>query len=199
MAVKKRAALFKKLLSGVCAAVCAVCMAAPALAQEPEAAPLPYRVGDLPTGYSAVHEDDQILITDGQQTVGGVVGYPIPDGVYDPYDKWFDWLEDVGIPDYEDGELILDSAISDFRGGWHVNFQSTTEGEPTVRHSHHFTVRGNTVYDAWLDGTLLDETTAQALYEAVQYIRPEAAHKELTISIEGEKATCQTEQVIRRG
>ena len=202
MAVKKREkweALLKKLLAAACAAVCSVCMAAPALAQEPEAAPLPYRVGDLPTGYSAVYEDDQILITDGQQTVGGVVGYPIPDGVYDPYDKWFDWLEDVGIPDYEDGELILDSAISDFRGGWHVNFQSTTEGEPTVRHSHHFTVRGNTVYDAWLDGTLLDETTARAIYEAVQYIRPEAAHKELTISIEGEKATCQTEQVIRRG
>ena len=199
MAVKKRAALFKKLLSGVCAAVCAVCMAGAALAQEPEAAPLPYRVEALPAGYSAVHEDGQILITDGQQTVGGVVGYPIPDGVYDPYDKWFDWLEDVGIPDYEDGELILDSAISDFRGGWHVNFPSTTEGEPTVRHSHHFTVRGNTVYDAWLDGTLLDETTARAIYEAVQYIRPEAAHKELTISIEGEKATCQTEQVIRRG
>ena len=124
MAVKKRAALFKKLLSGVCAAVCAVCMAGAALAQEPEAAPLPYRVEALPAGYSAVHEDGQILITDGQQTVGGVVGYPIPDGVYDPYDKWFDWLEDVGIPDYEDGELILDSAISDFRGGWHVNFQS---------------------------------------------------------------------------
>lgn len=58
---------------------------------------LPYQF-NLPEGYAVSYEDGNALITDGTQVVGGVAAYPIPDGVYDPYDKWFNWLADVGIP-----------------------------------------------------------------------------------------------------
>ena len=60
---------------------------------------LPYQFNGLPEGYAVSYEDGNALITDGTQTVGGVAAYPIPDGIYDPYYNWFNWLADVGIPD----------------------------------------------------------------------------------------------------
>ena len=62
--------------------------------------PLPFAIGTLPAGFS--HREDEsgsIRILKGTDTVGGIVGYPIPEGVYDLYDDHFIWLEDVGIPD----------------------------------------------------------------------------------------------------
>ena len=162
---------------------------------------LPYRIGNLPEGYSVLYDDSGILITDGAQIVGGITAYPIPEGVYDPYDKWFEWLANVGIPDYEDSSLMLDSAMSDFSGGWNANFQSSAEtgGEPEVKRSHHFTVQGTTVYDVWLDTKLLGSETEAAVYEAIHYIAPAVEHKALTVNIDGEDVTCDTELIARPG
>lgn len=162
---------------------------------------LPYQIADLPEGYSVLYDDSGILITDGTQIVGGIIGYSIPEGVCDTYDQWFEWLADVGIPDYEDSSLRLDSAMSDFRGGWHANFQSIAEveGEPEVKRSHHFTVRGTTVYDVWLDEKVLDSDTRDAIYGAIHYIEPTVEHKTLTVNLYGEDITCDAELIVRPG
>lgn len=170
-------------------------------AAKEETAALPYRIDVLPEGYSVLYDDGGISITDGTQIVGGITGYPIPDGVYDPYDKWFEWLANVGIPDYEDSSLMLDSAMSDFGGGWNANFQSSAEigGEPEVKRSHHFTVQGTTVYDVWLDTKLLGSETGNAIYGAIHYIAPAVEHKVLTVYIDGEDVACDTELIARPG
>ena len=158
---------------------------------------LPYQF-NLPEGYAVSYEDGNALITDGTQIVGGVAAYPIPDGVYDPYDKWFNWLADVGIPDYLDRNMILDGAISDFWGGWWATFQSAEE-EGTVRRNHHFTVREDTVYDVWMEVGILGEDNARMLSNSIHYIDREVRLKTVTAYPEGVETTCELEEVVRPG
>ena len=158
--------------------------------QSPETVPVPFQIGNLPDGYSYTAEaDGSIRFTDGANTVGGVIGYLIPEGVYDPYDGIFLWLEDVGIPDFEDTSLAYMGGISDFQGGWSAEFASDVpEGvEPTVHRRHTFTVVGDRVYDAWFDMTLLDYNTQQELKDSVQFLtveNTESAVTQETISAE---------------
>ena len=158
--------------------------------QSAEPIAVPFQIGNLPGGYSYTAEaDGSIRFTDGANTVGGVIGYLIPEGVYDPYDGVFLWLEDVGIPDFEDTSLAYLGGISDFQGGWSAEFASDVpEGvEPTVHRRHTFTVVGNRVYDAWFDMTLLDYNTQQELKDSVQFLtaeNTESAETQETISAE---------------
>lgn len=158
---------------------------------------LPYQF-NLPEGYAVSYEDGNALITDGTQIVGGVAAYPIPDGVYDPYDKWFNWLADVGIPDYSDRNMILDGAMSDFWGGWQATFQSAEE-DGTVRRNHHFTVREDTVYDVWMEVDVLGEDNARMLSNSIHYIDREVRLKTITAYPEGVETTCELEEVVRPG
>lgn len=158
---------------------------------------LPYQF-NLPEGYAVSYEDGNALITDGTRIVGGVAAYPIPDGVYDPYDKWFNWLADVGIPDYSDRNMILDGAMSDFWGGWQATFQSAEE-DGTVRRNHHFTVREDTVYDVWMEVDILGEDNARVLSNSIHYIAPEVRLKTVTAYPEGVETTCELEEVVRPG
>lgn len=164
--------------------------------------PLPYDFGELPEGYAVIREDDGVKIISGSQIVGGVTVYPIPEGVYDPYDKWFTWLEDVGIPDYTDQELMLDGSISDFQGGWHADFRGLPEENgdevPPVKRSHHFSVQDNTVYDAWVDVEALGDEQARALSCAMRYT-PAARYQTITVYPEGEETACETEEVTHHG
>lgn len=160
--------------------------------------PLPYEFDDLPEGITVIYEDDGVKFVDGTRIVGGVTAYPIPEGVYDPYDKWFSWLADVGIPDYSDGSLTLDNAISDFRGGWRAEFRNA-DGDASLCRSHHFTVRDSIVYDVWMDKGLLGEENATALSDAVHYLAPQVQHKTVTVYPEGVETTCQLEELVRPG
>ena len=137
-----------------------------------ESASLPYQIGPLPEGFSTLLEDNgDIQLTDGTSIVGGITGYPIPEGVYDPYDKHFEWLEKVGIPDYD--TLIFVGGMTDVDGGWRVSFaDSVAEGsEPSVVRTHHFRPSGGMVYDFWLDD-LLDPPTRFAIEDAVRCMAP---------------------------
>ena len=158
--------------------------------QSAETVAVPFQIANLPDGYSYTAEaDGSIRFTDGANTVGGVIGYLIPEGVYDPYDGVFLWLEDVGIPDFEDTSLAYLGGISDFQGGWSAEFASDVpEGvEPTVHRRHTFTVVGNRVYDAWFDMTQLDYNAQQELKDSVQFLtgeNTESAEVPETISAE---------------
>ena len=136
---------------------------------------LPYEIGTLPEGFAyEVEGDGSIRFTDGANTVGGITGYKIPEGVYDPYDDAFLWLEDVGIPDYEDSSLVFWGGITMFGGGWKATFASNVpEGaEITVMRTHYFRPSGDVVYDFWLDELLLDTPTQFAFEDAVRCTAP---------------------------
>ena len=136
---------------------------------------LPYEIGTLPEGYTyEVEPDGSIRFTDGSNTVGGITGYKIPEGVYDPYDDAFLWLEDVGIPDYEDSTLVFWGGITIFSGGWKATFASNVpEGaEITVMRTHYFRPCGDVVYDFWLDELLLDNPSQFAFEDAVRCTAP---------------------------
>lgn len=165
--------------------------------------PLPYEIGTLPEGYSTLSgENGDILFTNGTSIVGGITGYQIPEGVYDPNDDIFLWLEDVGIPDYEDSTLAFWGGISDFGGGWTATFASDVpEGaDITVKRTHHFSPSGSMVFDFWLDELLLDTQTQFALEDAVRFTPPVSEAElertgrqlqtELTFYIEGMEETC---------
>ena len=58
----------------------------------------PVQVGDLPDGYNYGFDGDRnIVFAWGDSAVGGVKSYLIPDGLYDPEDGVFHWLEEMGI------------------------------------------------------------------------------------------------------
>lgn len=153
----------------------------------------------LPEGYTLREEDGQLLISDDTQVVGGVTAYHIPEGVYDPYDKWFMWLEDVGIPDYSDDQLMLDGSMSDFGGGWTAEFRSLPEGDglPPVKRRHSFKVMGDYVYDVWMNVDILGPDEAQTLAYSVQY--DDKQYQTVTVYPEGEAAECKLEAVVRAG
>lgn len=133
---------------------------------------MPYEIKEMPEGYSyEVESDGSVLFQKADSIVGGIIAYAIPDGVYDPNDTAFIWLEDVGIPDFEDKSLIYMGGISNFQGGWSAEFASDVpEGvEPTVNRRHNFNVVGDVVYDFWLDRTQLDENDDSAFQHAVHF------------------------------
>ena len=135
---------------------------------------LPYEIGTLPEGISVLFDESgDILFSNGTAIVGGITSYPIPEGVYDANDDIFLWLEDVGIPDYEDSSLVFWGGISGFGGGWNATFASDVpEGaEITVKRTHHFMPSGDVVYDFWLDELLLDVQTQFAMEDGVRFVQ----------------------------
>lgn len=160
----------------LCAAVLVACAVNPSAAEPTGNAVMaadpgfPIEIGPLPEGYShGTDKDNNIIFTDGTNTVGGVMCYPIPDGVYDPYDDTFLWLEDVGIADYEDSSLAYIGGIYGPHGGWSAEFTSDVPDgtEPTVKRRHTFYVVGGSVYDIWFDMLLIDYNIEQELLQAV--------------------------------
>ena len=133
---------------------------------------IPYEIGDLPDGLSSfVDGDGNIWFQKGETIVGGIADYAIPQGVYDPMDEVFLWLEDVGIPDYED-ETLMDIGMFTFGGdSCNVTFADDSEN-PTVKRTHIFHVTSDTVYDFWRDELQLSREEQDALKDAVQYVQP---------------------------
>lgn len=159
-------------VSILCAAICIAVLAACALnpKKQTESKYVPAEAIqvtiDTPEGYT--YDPNTMYITrdsDGK-LVGGLDIYPIPEGVYDPKDKYFDWLYQVGIPDLEaelTGELLLNGGMSGFSNyDWGMNYYSgeADKADRTVYRSHFFhVVEGCWVYDVWEDDLEVDVNT----------------------------------------
>lgn len=140
---------------------------------KPNPTTLPYEIGELPQGYDAgVTAEGNILIDNLQGKVGFVTSYPIPEGVYDPNDGAYLWLEDVGVPDLEDPNLYVAGVFS-WKGSNSCSLTVEDDAQnPTVKRTHYFQVAGNTLYDFWLDDLAVDEVTRSAIQKAVVYQEP---------------------------
>jgi len=148
---------------------------------------IPFSLSPMPEGYFYNQDEDQnVVFTDGTNTVGGIVCYPIPEGVYDPYDKGFFWLEEVGIPDFEDPSLAYSGGITSGDNGWMAEFISDVppETELTVNRSHHFYPIGDMVYDIWFDMLKIDRNTSSRILSSVKLSRTVQPETEKTASDE---------------
>lgn len=134
---------------------------------------LPYVIGTLPNGItSETASDGSVTFWKSTGAVGGLSGYPIPDGVYDSNDDGYLWLEDVGIPDLEDPNLTISGMFSwSGSNGCSITVVDDLKN-PTVQRSHSFRVAGNIVYDFWMDEIQLDTDEQNALSQAVEYVEP---------------------------
>ena len=135
---------------------------------------MPYKILEMPAGgYDYRTEaDGSISFLKEDNIIGGIVAYPIPEGVYDPYDDAYLWLEDVGIPDLEDPNLYVAGVFS-WKGS--SSCALTVEDDfqnPTVKRTHYFQIAGNMLYDFWLDDLNVDENARSAIEKAVVYQEP---------------------------
>lgn len=155
-------------------------------APKPNPTTLPYEIGELPQGYdAAVTAEGNILIDNLQGKVGFVTSYPIPEGVYDPNDDAYLWLEDVGVEDLENPNLTVTGMFSwGGSNGCALTVVDNLEN-PTVQRTHYFQFAGNTLYDFWLDDLAVDEVTRSAIRQAVVYQEPATQQTELTFYVEG--------------
>ena len=154
---------------------------------QPDSVSVPYQIGELPTGFTwEATTQGSIDIWKGNAVVGGITGYRIPDGVYDPYDDAFLWLEDVGIPDLNNPELSVAGVFS-WSGskGCSLTVQNDFQN-PTVQRSHRFQVAGNMVYDFWLNDILLDTQIQFALTDAIRFVEPDVPSQEQELTQEDE-------------
>ena len=140
---------------------------------KPNPTTLPYEIGELPQGYdAAVTAEGNILIDNLQGKVGFVTSYPIPEGVYDPNDDAYLWLEDVGVEDLENPNLTVTGMFSwDGSNGCALTVVDNLEN-PTVQRTHYFRFTENTLYDFWLDDLAVDEGARSAIQQAVVYQEP---------------------------
>lgn len=130
----------------------------------------PVTIGQLPDGYNYGFDGDQnIVFAWGNNAVGGVKSYPIPAGLYDPEDEYFDWLEEMGIPDYEDPNLHYLGGITSGDNGWAAEFADELDDEAkrTIHHRHTFLVVGNTLYDIWFDMLNISYDNAYEIRRAI--------------------------------
>lgn len=139
----------------------------------------------LPHGIDHRIEADTLFFTIDGRDIGGIISYPIPEGVYDPSDKTFFWLEKVGIPDFDDPSLCYMGGITSRDSGWAAEFASDVpEGTaPTVYRRHHFYPIGDTVYDVWFDLLRIDYNTCGEILSAVSlpdYVPSETADRKKT-------------------
>lgn len=135
---------------------------------------MPYTILEMPAGgYDyRVESDGSISFLKEDNIIGGIDSYPIPEGVYDPNDGAWLWLEDVGIPDLEDPNLYVAGVFS-WKGSNSCSLTVEDDFQnPTVRRTHYFQVDGKTLYDFWLDDLALDEATRSAFQKAVVYQEP---------------------------
>ena len=133
---------------------------------------LPFEIMDLPEGYTCdVLGNNCVLFIGGGNIVGGVDVLTIPEGVYDPVDtSWF-WLEKMGLPDFENPELSYIGSMTAGDNGWLAEFASDVpEGTPkTVHRRHYYRVVGNQLCDIWMDMMLLDYMQAEDISRAISF------------------------------
>ena len=165
----------------------------------------PFDFSELPAGFvSDILGENCVLFTNTRDVVGGIDVFPIPEGVYDPGDKAFIWLEDVGIPDFEDQTLCYMGGMTYGSIGWFAEFASDVpEGvEPTVQRRHHFYPIGGKVYDIWFDMMLIDYRTSEELLSSIKMTAVSQPEPDSEISAEDiamEKARAVIDAVAEGG
>ena len=135
----------------------------------------PVTIGQLPDGYNYGFDGDQnIVFAWGNNAVGGVKSYPIPEGLYDPEDGVFHWLEEMEIPDFEDPNLIYLGGITSGDNGWAAEFADNLDDEAkrTVHRRHTFQVVGDTLYDIWFDMLKISFDDAYEIRRAISIPQP---------------------------
>ena len=134
-----------------------------------------YTLLELPEGYICDILDPKcILFFDGNKPVGGMDVFTLPEGVYDPEDRQWVWLEKLGRGDLKSmGLQYLGGAEAD-DGSWVAEFVSEEpEGQPGyVRRRHIYRVIGKELYDIWLEMQLLTEAEMETLLNAIQFKQP---------------------------
>lgn len=139
------------------------------------------QISQLPDGYDYKFDMDQNLVfAQGSNVVGGVTVYPIPEDIYDPYDELFIWLEEMGIPDFEDTSLCYIGGMTSGDNGWVAEFASDVpnEADRTVHRRHTFKVVGDALYDIWFDMIHISYDTSYEIYDAIQLPKAELTDAE---------------------
>lgn len=134
---------------------------------------MPLEIGELPEGYSYdVLGEKCILFIDKYNVVGGIDVFDIPEGVYDPNDKAWLWLEEMGMSDFENPELCYIGGMTSGNYGWVAEFASDVpDGTPRTEHRRHwYRVVGNELYDIWVDLMLLTHDEAEDFLWAVKFM-----------------------------
>lgn len=133
---------------------------------------LPCSIDELPAGCTyEIGSDGLIRFLRNGKTVGGIEQYAIPEGVYDPDDPYFYWLNNIGIPDCNDSSLCCMGGSSLNGFDWMMEFASDVPpGTPTtVRRNHSLLVDGSKVYDVWFDMLQLNDQQLDDLLRAIQF------------------------------
>lgn len=134
-----------------------------------------YELLELPEGYSCDMLDPRcILFFDGNKPVGGMDVFTLPEGVYDPEDRQWVWLETLGRGDFKSMGLQYLGGTEADDGSWVAEFVSEEpEGQPGhVRRRHVYRVIGKELYDIWLEMQLLTEEEANTLLNVIQFQEP---------------------------
>lgn len=119
--------------------------ASPLLTVEPTA---PYF--NPPPGFTLSTQNSQTYtIKKGDQVVGGLSAYPIPD-TYDPTDRIYLWLERSGISDFGNPDLFYNGGITSGEG-WSAQFSKADSDHKSTARYHIFFIGDDMVQDFWLE------------------------------------------------
>ena len=134
-----------------------------------------YELLELPEGYICdILDPECVLFFDGNKPVGGMDVSTLPEGVYDPEDHQWTWLETLGWGDFKSmGLYYLGGAEAD-DGSWVAEFVSE-EPEGQIGHVHRrhvYRVIENKLYDIWLEMTFLTEAEMETLLNVIQFQEP---------------------------
>lgn len=134
-----------------------------------------YELLELPEGYICdILDPECVLFFDGNKPVGGMDVFTLPEGVYDPEDRQWVWLETLGWGDFQSMGLQYLGGEETEDGSWVAEFVSE-EPEGQIGHVHRrhvYRVIGNELYDIWLEMTFLTEAEMDTLLKAIQFKTP---------------------------
>ena len=140
-----------------------------------EALVYPFDLGSsLPGGYAwGTGEGNIPVLLYSGEAAGGIDSYPLPEGAVTP-DSW-DWLDSIGIPDYEDKSLCHTGGTSEY-GVWETHFESdvTPGTEGTVDRFHTFFLTDERLYDVWFDMKKMRDADRREILRILTGGEPEA-------------------------
>ena len=134
---------------------------------------VPYELLELPEGYTLdiLGERSIMFIRNNQHPVAGMDAVQIPDGVYDPNDPHWIWLEKSELSDFRSEAVHYLGGMTDGNNSWVAEFASEEpEGHPwRIHRLHIYRVIGNDLYDFWFDLQLITQEEAEMLAKVIQF------------------------------
>ena len=112
------------------------------------------------------------ILTDGTNTIGGIMAFPIPDNFGS---DGFDWLRALDFPEWQDDTL---GYYADRTGDGRASisfFSDVPDGqERTVNHSHNLYVWDGWIYDLWFDDLTVTLSVKTAILNSVSLGQPQS-------------------------